>query len=166
MADAKISEPELVGVRPGVIAFFMTIITLIAPLGFFTSNIIVLLDWYIGPGVFAVFWAYGSTPGGLSPTPFHVFSIPFLKMAFTLGIFNLFFLIQIIRYYQGKVSRRNVLLIGLISLVFPTLFAFVSTAIGLPLAIVGIVLPIPIQFIAGMIFMFKLPGPELEQIPV
>jgi hypothetical protein len=163
MTDVRDSKPELVGVSPGVIAFFMTILTLIVPLGFFTSNIIVLFDWYIGPGVYALFWAFGHTPWSWGAIPFHFFSIRFLKFAFTLGIFNILYVVQIVRYYQGKASRRNVIIIGLISLIFPTLFAYASTAISLAPALVGFVIPIPAQFIAGLIFVLMLPGPEREE---
>jgi hypothetical protein len=166
MADVRPSEPVLVGVSPGVIAIFMTLLTLIVPLGFFTSNIIVLFDWYIGPGVYALFWAFGHTPWSWGAIPFHFFSLSFLKLAFTLGIFNIIYVVQIVRYYQGKVSKRNVIITGLISLIFPTLFAFISTAISLGPALIGFVLPIPAQFLAGLIFVQMLPGPESEQAPI
>lgn len=161
MADVRDSEPELIGVSPAVIALFMTIVTLMVPLGFFTSNIIVLFDWYIGPGVYALFWAFGNSPY-LGFSGFHFFSITFLKLAFTLGIFNLLYVVQIVRYYQGGVSRRSVILIGVISLVYPTLVALISTAISLPIIMVGIVWPIPAQFLVGLIFVLLLPGPEPE----
>jgi hypothetical protein len=163
MADVRASEPELVGVSPGVIAIFMTFLTLIVPLGFFTSNVIVLFDWYIGPGVYALFWAFGHTPGSWGIIPFHFFSPTFLKLAFTLGIFNILYVVQIVRYYQGKVSKNSVIMVGIISLAYPTVFALVSTAISLSLVMVGAVWPIPAQFLVGLIFIFMLPGPEPEQ---
>ena len=57
MSELEESQPELVGVNPTVIAFFMIIVTLFVPLGFYTSNVLVLLDWYIGPSMYGFFWA-------------------------------------------------------------------------------------------------------------
>jgi hypothetical protein len=166
MADVRTSDPKLVGVSPTVIAFFMIIVTLFVPLGFYTSNLIVLLDWYIGPSFYGLFWAYGTTIFYEWYASFYLLSPSFMKLAFSLSIFNLLYIVQIVRYYQGKTSKRRALQIGVISLIFPELFAFLSSVLFLPIYSIGYVLPIPIQFIVGLIFLYKIPGPEIETAPL
>ncbi|MFW9832766.1 MAG: hypothetical protein ACFFEK_02130 [Candidatus Thorarchaeota archaeon] len=166
MTDVKLSKPELVGVSPTVIAFFMIIVTLFVPLGFYTSNLIVLLDWYIGPSYYGLIWAYGTTIFYEWYTSFYLLSPSFMKLAFSLSIFNLLYIVQIVRYYQGKTSKRRVLQIGVISLIFPEIFAFLSSVLFLPIYMIGFVLPVPVQFIVGLIFLYKIPGPKLETNPL
>ena len=159
MADVRASEPELVGVSPTVIAFFMTIVTLIVPLGFYTSWFS-LYDLFIGPGTYALFWAIGSSTFGLSR--FHFFSFSYMQMAFTLSIFNLLYVAQMVRYYQGKITRDRVIQTGVISLMFPELVVLISSLFYYR----GLVWPIPAQFIAGLIFLYMIPGPEPKSTPI
>lgn len=159
MADIRAAEPELVGVSPAVIAFFMTIVTLIVPLGFYTSWFF-LYDLFIGPGTYALFWAFGNSTFGLSR--FHFFYFPYMQMAFTLSIFNLLYVAQMIRYYQGKITRNSVIQTGVISLIFPQLVILISSLFYYR----GLVWPIPAQFITGLIFLYMIPGPELESPPI
>ena len=159
MADVRSSEPELVGVSPFVIAFFMTIVTLVVPLGFYTSWFF-LYDLIIGPGVYALFWAFGSSGFGYSEL--YLFSFPYLPMAFTLSIFNLLYIVQMVRYYQGKTARNRVILTGVISLIFPELELLIISLFYYR----GFVWPIPVQFLVGLIFLFMIPGPEPESTPI
>lgn len=155
MPDVRDSEPELIGVSPAVIAFFMTIVTLIVPLGLYTSWFY-LYDLIIGPGVYAFFWAFSWNIFGYYQ--FYTMSFSYVMMAFTLSIFNLLYVAQIFRYYQGKTTRKMAILVGAISLIFPELLVEVSSIFYYN----GFVWPIPVQFLAGLIFMFRIPGPEPE----
>jgi len=153
---------ELLGTPPGVIAFFMILITLIVPLGVLPWNAFILL----GGGIYADFMIYSLIwvyiPG---------FYIPFIWMPlfilvniwFTLPltIFNVAYIWKIIRYYRGNCSRYSVIWVGLLSITIPTVFVLATTGFLNPTSGLIIIGPIPIQFIVGLIFLYKFPGPEM-----
>lgn len=164
MSEVEDSEPEMVGVNPRVIAIFMIIVLLFVPLGYITREVVFFIGWFPGSGIYGLFWIFGI---GFLISGFHVFDLNYLTMTLTLSIFNLLFVAQIVRYYQGKTTKKSALGIGVISLIFPELLVLISAAgAALPLFLVGIVWPIPIQFIVGLIFLYKIPGPELLSSPI
>ncbi|MFW9868376.1 MAG: hypothetical protein ACFFEL_02005 [Candidatus Thorarchaeota archaeon] len=163
MSEVEDSKPEMFGVNPRVIAFFMIIVSLFVPLGYITHDIIVLIEWYPGSGIYGLFWFFGSY---FFMSGFYLFDPLYLKLTVTLSIFNLLYVFQLVRYYQGKTTKKNVVVSGAISLIFPELFILVSTGLFLPLSMMGIVWPIPIQFLIGVFFLYKFPGPELLSSPI
>ncbi len=148
---------ELYGVSPGVIAFFMIIITATMPLGFIPESTFLLPSM-----VYALLWVY---PLGsyFNPGPFGIFPIIILDpiwiyatLPFT--ILNVAYAFWIVRYYKAKTSRYNAALVGLVSIILPPLLIiyFSGMAGGFEL-----IYPIPIQFILGLVILWRIEGPEV-----
>jgi len=166
VTDAE-SEMELYGVSPRVIGFIMIIITLITPIGIVltTGTLVALTGWWRTPFTYGLLWVYE-----WSSYSYFVFSrIYFLDLFYLwflipLNTFSILFVRQIIRYYSGKSSHESVVMVGILSVIFPSLLWFLAS---FRLALLfgsfnfGIIIPLPIQFIAGMIFLRKFEGPEV-----
>lgn len=132
--DQFATEMELNGVSPGTIAIIMFIVSIIFPIGIF-------LDFY---PVFLLL----------------VIASPYLFLPLTL--LNILFAIWMVRYYQGKGTYYNVLLLGFLSVIVPTaIILFLSGLLGDFVFFI----PIPIQFIIGVIILWKYEGPEVEIYP-
>ncbi len=130
--DEYSTEMELYGVRPGVIAVIMFFTSLIFPFGFFADEIgmpIALIMILVNPIIF----------------------LP-------LTLLNILYAICIVRYYQAKSSKNSVLILGLLSLILPTVIVLYLTGLFGEFVIVY---PVPIQFIVGLIIMWKIEGPEV-----
>lgn len=153
---------ELLGTPPGVIAFFMILISFVAPIGIIPFNAwIVLGGGYGNPSlmIYSLIWFYTPDlyiPFSLMPLFFLIniwFTIP-------LTIFNLAYIRQVVHYYRGKCTRYSAIWIGMLSVTIPTLFTLAVTGLLTPGSFVFIG-PIPIQFITGLIFLYKIPGPDM-----
>lgn len=154
------SKPDLFGISPGVIAVLMTFVTVTVPLGYIPpgSDIFLSIRWYQVDGIYGLLWLFGAD--WLAPIGFrgfHFMEVDLTALTVSLSIFNLFFLFQMVRYYQGRTSQRLVLFTGIVSLLFPVLLVLESTGVF----ITGFVWPIPIQLVFGLILLYKIPGPEL-----
>jgi len=153
---------ELYGTSPGVIAFFMILISLIVPIGIIPFNAFIVLGGYapVNFMMYSLIWIY--IPEFY--VPFNMIPLFFLvNIWFTLPltIFNIAYIWKIIRYYRGQCTRYSVVWVGLLSIILPTLIALATEGIlsaGGGWLFVG---PIPLQFIAGLIFLYKIPGPEM-----
>jgi len=130
--DPYSTEIELYGVSPGVIALIMFIVSLIFPLGFIATE--------IGIPIFLIM----------------VLFYPFIFLPLT--ILNILFVIWIVRYYQAKASKNSVLMLGLLSIILPTMFALYITGL---FGQFMVIYPIPIQFIVGLIILWRIEGPEV-----
>ena len=162
LSDLEGSEPELYGASPGVIAVLMSIVTLIVPFGFLRGTIF-FADATLSSGMYGLLWSFGASMDlGFGYYGFHFFTPGLTVITIVLSIFNILFAHEVVRYYQGKISQKQVLFIGLVSLIFPNLFKFIP----FPIAIFGIIWPIPIQFITGLLLLYKIPGPEFETAPL
>ncbi len=156
------SDYELYGTSPGVIAFFMILISLIVPMGIIPFNAFIVLGGYapVNFMMYSLIWIYIPEfwiPFSLMPL-FFLFNIWF---TLPLTIFNIAYIWKMIRYYRGQCTRYSVVWVGLLSITLPALIALATTSILSPTGGWLFVGPIPLQFIAGLIFLYKVPGPEM-----
>jgi hypothetical protein len=156
-------EPELYGTSPRVIAFFMILATLILPFGYISgSSFIIFYFDFFDTGFYGLFWVLGYEL--FYSYGFHILPPSLWISSCSLSIFNLLFAILLVRYYQGRTSKQHVLLIGAVSFIYPALLVLTQAwFFSLPPYLTGIVWPIPIQFIIGLILLYKIPGPELME---
>ncbi|MGY5879279.1 MAG: hypothetical protein RTV31_03465 [Candidatus Thorarchaeota archaeon] len=148
MTKAEDSDLELYGTRPGVIAFFMILISVIVALGILPMSI---------------FFVSMIIAGGIEP----MFIDDYLSFAYwpavlvPLNICNIAYIRKMIHYYRGDCTRDFVIWVGLLSITLPTIFAIVLISMFTPAQSVLAISPIYLPFIFGIILMYKKPGPEL-----
>ena len=139
--DEFSTEPELYGVSPGIIRMIMIIVTVFSPLGFIPMNYGMFGVFNMLPGIYGLFW---------------IIVNPFSYLP--LCLFNILYVRQLVRYYQAKSSRDSVHLIGLLSIMLPTvIILYVSGMLGS----FAILYPIPLQFLIGLVIMRRIEGPEV-----
>jgi len=161
------SEMELYGVSPWVIGFIMAIITLITPIGIVLTNGILtaLVGWIEEPFIYGLLWIFDlSYYGSYYFYNIRIFDLLHMWYLIPLSIFSILYVRQIIRYYFGRSSRESALTVGILGVIFPSLlWLLASFRLGLFVGILdfGIILPVPIQFIAGYILLRKYEGPEV-----
>ena len=130
--DEHSTEIELYGVRPGVIAVIMFFASFILPFGFFAN------DW------------------GVPIALLMILVNPFIYLPLTL--LNILYAIWIVRYYQAKASKDSTIMLGLLSIILPTgIVLYLSGLLGDFI----VIYPIPIQFIVGLIILWRIDGPEV-----
>jgi len=149
--DEYSTEMELYGVSPIIIAYIMIVITLTAPFGYISG------DFPFSEMVYAFLWqiVFGSYRFYI-----YFFSLQWVFSLLRLTILNWAYAYWIVRYYQAKSSRFTVIMVGLLSLLLPffgSIFDFVIMGGPHP----QIVYPIPLQFIAGLIILRRIEGPEV-----
>ena len=157
------------------------LITLFAPFAIFFW-MIVGNTAAIGDIVYAFLWAY--IPEGASndisgpsifgirlpiePTSifsgFHILDPLVLQWVPIFGMFNIFFAVQVVRHTQEKVSFRQVLIIGLLTLAFPLYQTIIYGSQILRYESYFYAGPIPIQLIIGLIIAKKY-GPKPLEAP-
>ncbi len=163
MADEDDPDLELYGTSPGVIAFFMILISLIVPIGIIPMNAAYIFGYgmfYADFIIYGLIWSYTPEIYYSSFTIF-VFILSNIWVTIPLTIFNVLYIRQIIRYYQGKCTRYSAVWVGILSIVLPTLVALSTSGILVPNSEFIFIGPIPIQFVAGLYFLRKYPGPEM-----
>jgi len=150
ISDETESSLELEGVAPRVIGIFMIMISLL-PLGLMPIG----EQFYL---MYSIFWIIVIRP------PFIIFDITmfaFLWIIIPLYIFSILYIRQISRFFYGRSSRDSALMCGLISILFPTLVGIgTSVLLGLPYSSYLILYPIPVQFLAGLVFLYRFREPE------
>jgi hypothetical protein len=162
VTDENNSEMELYGVSPWVIGLIMIIITLITPLGMVLTDgsVIFMSSWFEGPFIYGLLWmfvwSHYSYFYGIE-----FFNLYFMWLIVPLSIFSILYVRQIIRHYLGKSSRDSALMVGSLSIIFPSLLAFLTTMTAIDISRIGLIIPIPIQFIVGLVFLHKFEGPEV-----
>ncbi len=83
------------------------------------------------------------------------FAIPAVPLHILFGIW-------FARYYQAKSSKDIALMLGILSITLPTLIHLYVTSLLLPLSLSYIViLPFPLQLIAGLVILHRIDGPEV-----
>lgn len=127
------SDAELYGVSPGIMAFIMFFVSIAFPTGFIPDG------GYLYPIAIALVFIYP-----LSNLP--------------LTILNILFAYWVVRYYQGKSSRDSVIVLGMFSIILPTLVVLYITGMFGGFLVIY---PFPAQFIAGLILLWKFEGPEV-----
>jgi hypothetical protein len=80
-------------------------------------------------------------------------------MTIPLSVFNLLYFWNVARYYQAKSSRSEAISIGIFSFVFPTILFLLTARVLNAFGVFGLIIPVPIQFIAGLLIMYRVPGP-------
>ena len=154
-------ENDLYGVSPVIIAEIMGFVTIFAPYAaippqwswiflddiFYPTTLFYSLVWIFAP----------RTIDNLLIAFFHprilFFTVPY-------SIFNILFVLKVIRYYQGRASKLSVATYGLISLVMPSIMlTFLLSLASFDLVVLGLVWPIPIQFLTGLALLHFVRGP-------
>jgi hypothetical protein len=155
---------EIYGVSPWVIGFIMILISLITPLGIVPINgsFMILTDWFQGPFIYGLLWSYTwRSSSSIMFLSFQFLNLSYIWILVPLSIFSILYVRQIMRYYFGKSSRDSALMAGILSILFPSLLDLVITASIAGISQVGFIIPIPIQFIAGLVLLRKFEGPEV-----
>jgi hypothetical protein len=147
-------------VSPRVIGLLMIIITIVVPLGIIPSR---LMQWTFTTGsdswiVYSLLWAFDTQ---FFYMPFNIMTYTILYLTLPLVIFNILYIRQIVRYYYGKTTRDAAIMVGIISLLLPALIGLSTSGYYFPSGEYLYVGPVPIQFIAGLIILYKLEGPEV-----
>ncbi|TFG32369.1 hypothetical protein EU527_10220 [Candidatus Thorarchaeota archaeon] len=160
MSEELNSELELYGVSPGTVAVIMILVTLFLPVGGVNLvNPIPSLSGGLPPFIYSALWAIFL--GDIMSlwylfNPLYFLSIIWLTIP--LSLMNILYIRQILRYFMGSSSRYSVVMVGLLSLIVPTILSLYITLAGFPL---GLVIPIPIQFVTGLVLLHKFREPEL-----
>ena len=143
------TEMELYGTSPGVIAVLMIITTLVAPCGIVPSEMGPFgRYWYL----YSLVWLYSS--GSPFPPGFWFLNYNLL-ITLPLCMLQVVFAIWIVRYYQSKTTKYTAMTIGLLSILLPTILVLYFSSL------VVVIYPIPIQFIIGLIILWRIDGPEV-----
>jgi hypothetical protein len=158
--DEEDPDLEIYGTSPGVIAWFMILISIFVPFGVIPFNSFIIFG-SSGMGsdftIYSILWSWSPNmylPVSMIP----IFILANIWMTLPLTLLNIVYIWKIVRYYRGNCTRYSVIWVGMLSLILPTLIAlFLSDQSG-GYIFIG---PIPLQFIAGLIFMYKIPGPEM-----
>ncbi|MGY5859138.1 MAG: hypothetical protein RTU63_07200 [Candidatus Thorarchaeota archaeon] len=162
MAKVYVIESDLVGVRPWLMGQIQFFLMLIIPLG---SIPVATLgyDWYL-------YTRYISMPYGLLwkleglNISFNTLwgDSYFLVQAIPILVLNIIFVLEIVRYYKALVSRKRVVIVGALSFLIPLIISTISFMVfPISEAYVG---PMPFLLIAGLIMLYRIPGPEIEPI--
>lgn len=138
----------------------MGLVTFVVPFGIIPTNIATNESGvaFTEPILFGLLWVYAPY---LTGSPFLTLDLYFTWMTIPLSLFNLFYFIETVRYYQGKCTRYRAVSVGVLSIVLPTILSIATTGILTPFVIFMFVGPLPIQFVVGLIIMYRIPGPEL-----
>lgn len=161
MADNFQGEFDLIGVNPWLMGGILSLLMCFVPLGFFPSLEYIHWSWRsIIPVLYGLIWVFwiSSTDYFDISINYHWYELEFLTYALPTIIFNMIFILVIIGFYKGLISRRNTLLIGVLSTLLP-LFLLLATN-DLFLASGEYVGPLPVLFSLALIFLHKIPGPE------
>ena len=151
---------DIIGVDPGTIAVIMGLVTIAVPYGVVPTFSILsngnTTFVLFQPIFYSLLWIVGSLPSSISSS----YNFYFTWTTIPFSFINLLFFWQIVRYYQGKCTKNGVAWIGAFSITLPTILATATFGIFTPFAFFPYIVPIPIQLIAGLILMHRIPGPE------
>ncbi len=137
-------------------AIIMILMTLIPP---YTTFLLGFSEHRVYAAVYALLWAI-NPPGAMG---FQILNYSALSMGIPLGIFNIIFAIQVVRYAREKAGKMSTLLAGCLTLFLP----LTSLLVTLPFMIMNsyfiYIGPIPIQLITGLFLMKTARKPEPTQ---
>ena len=145
---------ELYGVSPGVIAIIMLIVTLLVPYGFILEGFFVSSVWS-GPVLYSFIWVY-------QMNSYYAFGLrilfPDIIATLPLCVLNIVYALWIVRCYQAKSTKYMAIMIGILSILLPTAIIFYITSL---FAYATVIFPIPIQFVIGLVILWRIEGPEV-----
>jgi hypothetical protein len=109
--------------------------------------------------VFSVFWVFLIRS---STVVFNLAILAYLWAICPLYLFSILYIRQIVRFLYGKSSRDSALMCGLLSIVFPSLMGLlVSILLGYSYSQYLYIVPIPLQFVIGLYFLYRFREPEV-----
>ncbi len=152
------SEMELYGVSPYAITILIVLVTLALPIGGIIS-----LPYGLNNGFYLIYsalWIVFPSEGlrGLWRMMNPAFWASAIWVTIPLCILNILFIRQIWRYYMGYSAKSSVQMVGMLSLIAPSLISLYITYAGFS---IGMIVPIPIQYVCGLVFLHKFREPEL-----
>lgn len=163
MTEVLDSEEELYGISPRAIAVVMFFVTVFLPVGglnLVDYNLVNYEASEMPPFLYSISWILRLDQG--LPGFWSLFNPLFLASAiwFTLplSLLNILYVRQIFRYFAGLSSQGSAVMVGLLSLLVPTIVSVYITQAGLSF---GLIIPIPIQFVIGLVFLHRFREPEL-----
>jgi hypothetical protein len=141
-------------VKPPTITAVMLVIALLGPVSF---NI--YLEGWSGSIIYLTGMAWQIVGLNLYDV---LFGVAFLLVALPFTFLRLVFVYQIYRYFCGKTTVRNTILIGVLAEIqFPLIgFVMMPFAIGSPSIAVFFAIPVPLLLIIGLIFLRYVPIPQ------
>jgi len=152
---------ELYGVSPSNITIIMVLVTLFFPVGGF--NLIEYGTYeasganpFVYSTLYVIFINEGLSSLWRVFDPFLWLSTIWLTIPLTL--LNLLYVRQIWRHFMGYSTKSGALFVGLLSLVVPPCISIYISYMGFPF---GLIVPIPLQFICGLVLLNKFREPEL-----
>ncbi|MHA2025234.1 MAG: hypothetical protein ACW98U_04965 [Candidatus Thorarchaeota archaeon] len=151
-------ELELYGVSPRVITILMMLVTLLFPVG----GIGLVYNWSNAPPLlFGVFWVTDIDGVFIAWIWYLGHPIELLQiiwMTIPLCTFNLLYVKQINRFFNGKTSRDTALVCGLLSMIVPSA---ISAALWTESILPFVITPLPFQFFVGIILLYKFRDPDV-----
>ncbi len=152
--DDPDEDIELFGTSPRVIGLIMLLVTVFFPVGGINNG----YNFQLIPQIlYSSLWiASGLDSFWFIFRPEQLLSTIWITVP--LCTFNFLYIRQINRFFYGKTSRDIALMFGLLSMIVPstiTLALWSYYGFGL------IITPIPIQFFAGVILLYKFRDPEV-----
>ena len=156
------SDSDLVGVRPWLMGQIMFFLMMILPLG--SIPIEYPIGWWLplyAPRIYGVLWTFDFdpySPGFALNTMW--FDYNFLMLIFPTFILNVIFVLVIVGYYKGMINRNITLLVGVLSVLIPVGATMLTT--GIFLAGGEYVGSLPFLFLAGLIMLYRVRGPEID----
>ncbi len=145
---------ELYGTSPRVIGLILLLVTVFFPVGGvnYGSNL-----QLIPPILYSSLWiASGLDSFWFIFHPEQLLTTIWITVP--LCTFNFLFIRQINRFFYGKTSRDIALMYGLLSMIVPST---ITLALWCYYNFTFIITPIPIQFCAGIILLYKFREPEV-----
>jgi len=137
-------------------SIIMALVTLIPS---YTTFLLGFSEHRVSVAVYAILWAI-DPPGAFG---FQILNYWSLSMGPILGIFNILFAIQVVRYTKEEAGKMSTLLTGCLTLLLP----LTSLLVTLPFMIMNsyfvYIGPIPIQLLTGLFLMKAARKPEPTQ---
>jgi hypothetical protein len=155
-------KSDLYGVSPAIIAEIMAFVTIFTPYAVIPAQWawLFLIDvFYSQPLFYSLLWVF--TPRFHDNLLIALLHPEILWFTGPYSLFNIVFAVKVVRYYQGKANKLSVIKYGLVSLLMPSilltcLLSFASSE----LVALGLVWPIPIQFLIGIALLHFVSGPK------
>jgi hypothetical protein len=137
---------ELHGTCPYVIGIYMLLVTLFFPVG----GINLIFNFQnLESQIYSPIYMISSS--------FKVEIASKIILTIPLCILNYLFVIQINRFFSNTASRDIVLMVGILSIIAPTVITFY---LFITFEFPYVITPIPIQFCVGVIFIYKFRDPD------
>lgn len=159
LPDKIILDSDLIGVSPWLMGQIIFFLMMVLPLGITAIESSYHTDLGINqtaPQLYSVLWILNDL--GLFFNAMW-FDYEFIMMAFPTIILNIIFILIIIGYYRGMISRNNTIIVGIFSFLIPLGVTMLRD--GIFLSGGGYVGPLPFLSIVGLLMLCRVRGPEL-----